>query len=183
MCLTQLPTRTQAKTMTEQHDDAAKNNLESPGQGENQLERLAARLMRDLSDDDTAPNGDHLNHIMLSEKYRGPFSHPYILKELEQVVDNGAERAFRLTEKEQDFRHEQVKELLGSEIKEREKAAFDRRLVIILVFSFLILCLAGAFAAVMTGHDTGAGLVAGAGAVVTGAALLITRPQKNKSEE
>ena len=166
--------------MTEQNDKAARDAMESVNHSDNELERLAARLLDDLSEENDGSSGGR-GPVMLSEKYRGPFTHPHILKELDQVVQNGAERAFRLTEKEQEFRHARVEEIVHSEIKNRDKEAFDRRLVIILIFAFLALCLAGAFAAVMTGHDAGAALVAGAGAVITGGALLITRSQARKS--
>jgi uncharacterized membrane protein len=164
-------------------DDKQQSAIESTSHSDNELDRLASRLLDDISGDKATESGDRIGSIMFSEKYRGPFSHPHILKELDQVVTNGAERGFRLTEKEQEFRHERVKELLGSEIKEREKEAFDRRLIIILIFAFLALCLVGAFVAVMTGHNTGAGLVAGAGAVITGGGLLIARIPAKKSKD
>jgi uncharacterized membrane protein len=164
--------------MSDQNDP---RSIESGSGDVNELDRLAARLLEGYSDDHLAENGDRLSHIMFSEKYRGPFSHPHILRELDAVVTNGAERGFRLTEKEQEFRHARDKELLDSEIKERGKEASDRRLVIILIFVFLALCLGLAFAAVMTGHNAGAGLVAGAGAVIAGGGLLIARGRTRKS--
>jgi uncharacterized membrane protein len=166
--------------MTERKDDAASDAIEYAAHAENELERLAARLLEDLSGDAAGAGGGPVP-VMLSEKYRGPFSHPHILKELDTVVENGAERAFRLTEKEQEFRHDRVKVIVDSEIRNHYREAADRRLVIILIFIFLALCLAGAFAAVMTGHNTGAGLVAGAGAVVAGGGLLITRSQARRA--
>jgi uncharacterized membrane protein len=157
--------------------------VERPGNGgaDNELERLAARLLQDISEGTDGADGNGQGPVMFSEKYRGPFTHPYILKELNEVVQNGAERAFRLTEKEQEFRHESVTKLLTAEIDDAKKTAFDRRLVIILIFVFLLLCLAGAFAAVMTGHNTGAGLVAGAGAVLSGGAYLVNRSRNKKA--
>jgi uncharacterized membrane protein len=162
--------------MTESSDEPSGGAVERQANGsDNELERLAARLLEDISEGADGANGGLRGPVMFSEKYRGPFTHPHILKELNQVVENGAERAFKVTEDEQKFRHESVRQILASEIESRNKEAFDRRLVIILIFVFLILCLVGAFVAVMTGHNVGAGLVAGAGAVISGGALLITR--------
>jgi uncharacterized membrane protein len=169
--------------MIEGSDNPDAGAVERQGHtSDNELERLAARLLEDMSDGKGEKNGDTRIPVMMSEKYRGPFTHPHILRELNEVVENGAERAFKLTENEQQFRHAATTKLLAAEIEGRHKEAFDRRLVIILIFIFLTLCLAGAFAAVMTGHNTGAGLVAGAGAVISGAALLITR-SAGKSQE
>lgn len=169
--------------MTDDKDKTTHDAMESASHADNELDRLAARLLEDLSEDKDGEGGGRYGPVMLSEKYRGPFTHPYILKELDQVVNNGAERAFSLTEKEQEFRHARVNDIVAADIRSRDKEAVDRRLVIILIFTFLALCLAGAFAAVMTGHNTGAGLVAGAGAVITGGALLIARSRAKKPGE
>ena len=77
--------------------------------------------------------------VTLSEKYNGPFPHPSVLTELNKVVENGGERAFWLTEKEQEHRHAMEEAGLKSIIKHRDKEALDRRLIIILVFVSLSL--------------------------------------------
>src|SRR4051794_32850438 len=58
---------------------------------------------------------DTLAEVLLSEKYSGIFPHPSVLRGLGQVVEHGAERAFRLTEKEQDHRHDCDRKLVDAE--------------------------------------------------------------------
>jgi uncharacterized membrane protein len=168
--------------MTEQEASSGERALERVPASENhtKLDRLAARLLDNLSADDNATGTSSDMAVMLSEKFSGPFAHPAVLAELDKVIENGAERAFGLTEKEQEHRHAMEKLEVNSVVKHRDKDAIDRRLVIILVFTFLTLCLAGAFASIMTGHAAGAGLVGGAAAIITAAALLIARYRSKK---
>jgi uncharacterized membrane protein len=168
--------------MTEQETGSSETALEASQSSDNhtKLERLVARALENYSAEDGAEASPSDAAVMLSEKYSGPFAHPAVLGELNKVVENGAERAFQLTEKEQAHRHELEKAEVDSVIRQRDKDAADRRLVIILVFAFLSLCLVGAFVSIMTAHPAGGGLVAGAGAIITGAALLTVRSKNNK---
>lgn len=68
---------------------------------------------------------------MVSEKYTGPIAHPDLLEKLNGVIEDGAERTFRLTEQEQAHRHSMEKAVLDASVKQHERDASDRRLVII----------------------------------------------------
>lgn len=150
--------------------------------GDTTLERLAARILEDMSDTDSSKEGEPRYHqpVMVSEKYTGPFAHPDLLEKLNEVVDDGAERAFRLTEREQEHRHAMERAVLDASVKQHDRDASDRRLVIVLLFVFLALSLGGAIAAIMTGHSAGGGLVAGAAAIITAGGYLISRSRRNQ---
>ncbi len=130
------------------------------------LERLVERaLANGASDPDSAESKAELVRVLLSERYSGAFPHPDVLRQFDDVIDNGAERAFALTEREQQHRHDCDNRLLGSKIALKQREAYDRRLLIILSFTFLLLSLVGSVVAIMTGHPVGAA-VGGGGALV-----------------
>lgn len=158
-------------------EPAAKNDNDTT------LERLVERAIgNQLSDgaDGVKPDSSVHNFMRFSEKFSGPFAHPDVLRQLNEVVENGAERAFNRAEKEQEHRHKMDEELLKSTISQRDKEAFDRRLIIILLFCFLTACLAGAFAAVITGHNVGGGIFAGVAALISAGGILLARSQSKK---
>lgn len=134
----------------------------------------------DLADSSEAAN---LARVLLSEKYSGAFPHPSVLRDLDIVVKDGAERAFRLTEKEQDHRHDCDKKLLDAEIKARDSEIKDRRLIIILVSIFLFLALCGSFASIMTDHPAGAGLAGGGAVILLGGLVGLFKKQQKGTED
>ncbi len=145
------------------------------------LERLVARALANYADDGSNVGPDASPSVMLSEKYSGPFAHPAVLADLDKVLENGAERGFCLTEREQSHRHEIERAEAASIIKHRESVSTDRRITIVCIFTFMLLCLTGAFIAVMTDHTAGAGLLGGGGAIVTALALFFARSRLEKA--
>src|SRR2546429_563700 len=102
---------------------------------ESSLDRLVERLresdLAHVGDPDDKPAAA-VAKFLLSEKYKGPFPHPTVLRGLNEVVQNGAERAFALTEKEQAHRHQCDLKMINAEINEMNRIATDRRLIIII---------------------------------------------------
>jgi uncharacterized membrane protein len=136
------------------------------------LELLAESAL----DDDSADNPEaELAKILLSERYSGSFAHPNVLSRLDQVIKDGAERGFRLTEREQEHRHECDRKLVDCEVDSKKREAEDRRLLIILTFVFLLLALGGAIASVLTGHPAGAGIVGGSAVIIAGLATVFLK--------
>jgi uncharacterized membrane protein len=138
------------------------------------LELLAEGVLNgdDSSGPASGPNAA-LAKILLSERYSGSFAHPDVLRRLNEVIENGAERGFRLTEREQEHRHACDVKLVDCEVDSRKREAKDRRLLIILAFVFLLLGLGGAIAAVLTNHPAGAGIVGGGAAIIAALATLL----------
>jgi uncharacterized membrane protein len=143
---------------------------------------MAQALQRNASDltgsGDNGPTGT-IADVLLSERYKGSFPHPDVLSKLAECVEDGAERAFSLTEKEQQHRHEcdrkvidaQAK-LIEAQVREIDAEREDRRLLIVLSFIFLVLAGAAAFWAVMTDHPAGAGILGTSSLVALSAALV-----------
>lgn len=138
------------------------------------LELLAEGVLDDDSNTgSTAGPNATLAKILLSERYSGSFAHPDVLRRLNEVIENGAERGFMLTEREQEHRHACDVKLVDCEVESRKREAQDRHLLIVLTFVFLLLALGGAIAAVLTGHPTGAGIVGGSAAIIAALATLL----------
>ncbi len=56
------------------------------------LERLVERaLANGASDPDSAESKAELVRVLLSERYSGAFPHPDVLRQFDDVIDNGAE--------------------------------------------------------------------------------------------
>jgi len=154
-----------------------------------ELERLARAIRRNESDlsTDGEPEGNPnipgddpaqgALDISLLERYRGTFIHPDLLGKFDECINNGAERAFAQTEREQAHRHEcdrklvdaQV-ELVKSQVRKTDAENRERLLIIILAFVFVLLSTAAAFTAVMTDHPVGVG-IAGGGALLAAIGL------------
>lgn len=129
-----------------------------------QLDRLAEVI----GAEDAATGDDPgLARILMSEKYRGSFSHPAHLREFGQIVENGAERAFSVTEREQQHRHRCDEKLVDSEVRSRDRFSGDRRLVIILCFISVMIGIIGSVVLVIAGYATAAWLVGGGTAIAT----------------
>lgn len=131
------------------------------------LERMVRHALESTANSSSgeADSGDTkeeiVRQVLMSESYQGSFAHPHILRQMDDVIPNGAERAFSMTEREQAHRHECDKRLISSEIECDRREYQDRRVVIIVASSFLILGLIAAFIAIMNGHNAGAGLAGG----------------------
>jgi uncharacterized membrane protein len=132
-----------------------------------------------LNDDSTDNPKAALAKILLSERYSGSFAHPNVLSRLNEVVENGVERGFRLTEREQEHRHECDRKLVDCEVESTKLEAKDRRLLIILTFVFLLLALGGAIASVLTGHPAGAGIVGGSAVIIAGLATVLWKRRRD----
>jgi uncharacterized membrane protein len=171
--------------MTENTPAERKREPASRNDNDSTLERLVERAVVNQFSDDVkgiGPDGG-MPHLRFAEKFSGPFAHPDVLRQLNEVVENGAERAFRRAEKEQEHRHKMDTDLLQSTIKERGKESFDRRLIIILLFALLAICIAGAIAAVITGHNIGGGIFAGVAALLSAGGIFLARSQSKKPEK
>ncbi|WP_200216798.1 DUF2335 domain-containing protein [Micromonospora coerulea] len=169
--------------MTETGNGGAGEQSHTPSS----LERLAEQVLDNPleGEGDTAVPGE-IARVLLQESYKGTFPHPDVLRRLNEVVENGAERAFGMTEIEQRHRHECDSRWLEAEIryKDAETAAIgresvDRRLIIWLVFIFLTLSLIGGFWAAMAGHSLGVGLAGGAGVLTALAGIWASRKKKD----
>jgi uncharacterized membrane protein len=143
---------------------------ETEAQGAGSLERLA-REVANLESDPKKVEA-LAQQMVLSERYSGAFPHPAMLKQFGSVVENGAERAFQLTEREQSHRHECERKLIDAEIGTIKKQDTDRRLAIILTFIFLAGAMATSAILISKGHSVGAGLVGGAGVIAAVGALI-----------
>jgi uncharacterized membrane protein len=85
-----------------------------------------------------------------------PFPDPEVLRQLDEVVSHGAERAFSLAEREQAHRLEMERMRLSAQLHPRRKNFSESYLVITLSFVFLGLALAGAIIiAAINGHGWG----------------------------
>jgi uncharacterized membrane protein len=150
------------------------------------LESLAREVANvDSEDEDGAPSAsakeDLATRILLSERYSGAFAHPSLLKQFDQVVQNGAERAFALTEREQQHRHEMESKLVNAEIDAIKAQGFDRRLAIILVFLLVLAGLVIAAVLAAIGKPVGAGVSIGFSALaVLGTIFAATRVGKGR---
>lgn len=174
--------------MTEMAEESSASSENSP----TSLERLARSVLdaRNAGSQSEGPGlaerghggAESLAEVLLSENYSGVFPHPSVLRGLDGVVDQGAERAFRLTEKEQDHRHDCDRKLVDSEIRSRDRESEDRRLLIIMAFVILILALSGAMVAIMTGHPAGAGLAGGGLVIGLGSVYGLTRKQSKGAD-
>lgn len=148
------------------------------------LERLAREVANlDGSGDPSSSDVQALaKRLVLSETYSGSFPHPAMLKQFDSVVENGAERAFQLTEREQSHRHECDRRLIDAEVAAVRSQGFDRRLVIILVFLFLFASTAASVFLITKGHSVGAGLFGGA-SLVTVIGSLFALSKGSRAEE
>jgi uncharacterized membrane protein len=144
------------------------------------LELLAEGVLKDESDPSSKAA---LAGILLSERYSGNFAHPDVLRRLDGVIKDGAERGFMLTEREQEHRHKLDEKLVDSQVDSNKREAQDRRLVIVLSFVFVFLALAGAFVAILTGHPVGAGLAGGAAVIIGGLSALVWRRLGNQRSD
>lgn len=127
------------------------------------LDRLAEIFDGDddaveLSDDKDKTKA-RIARILLSESYKGAFPHPDNLRQFNEVVENGAERAFALTEREQEHRHECDNKIIDAQIRATDSEGNDRRLVIILAFSFAFVSLIATVVLVVMGKNIGGGLL------------------------
>jgi uncharacterized membrane protein len=155
-----------------------------------ELERLAEALQVDTpprngrddvqpDDADDASSGSTIAGILLSEKYRGAFIHPDLLHQFDQCIEDGAERAFSLTEREQQHRHAldtqfaraQIN-LVSAQADKIRSENLDRRLLIVFAFIYFMLVGTGSFVAVMTDHVVGGASVLGGGALIAIAGVL-----------
>jgi uncharacterized membrane protein len=117
--------------------------------------------------------------LLMSEVYSGNFAHPSILKGLNEVVKNGAERAFSLTEKEQQHRHDCDKIALNAEVRDGKKAATDRRMVIIFLIAFVSASLSAAFTAAWVGNLPATAISGLTGVALAIAGLVKLAPRKS----
>jgi uncharacterized membrane protein len=149
------------------------------------LERLVEQALQDNSNNSASEKVDpkaEIARVLLSENYRGAFPHPAVLRQLDEVISNGAERAFSMTEREQKHRHECDKLLIDSENTARKREWEDRRIVIVITFVLLFASLGCAFYAVINGHSAGAGL-AGGGALIALIGLFALRARKKRKAD
>lgn len=155
------------------------------------LERLVGQVGQALSASGAAADGEVtaegtreeiVQQVLLSETYKGSFAHPRILRQMNEVIPNGAERAFSMTEREQAHRHDCDKRLIDSEVECNKREYQDRRLAIVGAFIFLFVGLILSFVAILLGHKVGAGLGGGA-ALVAIIGLFGIRRQVNKNKE
>src|SRR6185437_3076162 len=86
------------------------------------LELLAEGVLKEETDPSSKAA---LAGILLSERYSGNFAHPDVLRRLDGVIKDGAERGFRLTEREQEHRHKLDEKLVDSEIDSIKREAQD----------------------------------------------------------
>jgi uncharacterized membrane protein len=144
------------------------------------LERLVEQVLQENPDGtlpgDVDPKSEIVK-VLLSEKFQGAFPHPAVLQQLDEIIPNGAERAFSMTEREQAHRHECDKLLIESENTARKREWEDRRIVIIMTFILLFISLGCAFYAVINGHPVGTGL-AGGGALIALIGIFALRARK-----
>jgi uncharacterized membrane protein len=150
------------------------------------LEKLA-REIADLDEVDSASDVKTTTlaqRLILSEQYSGSFPHPALLKQFDEVVDNGAERAFQLTEREQKHRHDCDLKLVDAEVTAIRGLGIDRRLVIILAFLFLFTSMTFSAVLVSKGHSAGAGIFGGISVLTTiGAIFAATRAGKRDDKK
>lgn len=142
------------------------------------LDRLVQAL--DSAGEDVDPKSA-IAKVLLSENYRGAFPHPAVLHQLNDVIPDGAERAFSMTEREQAHRHECDKLLIESENAARKREWEDRRIVIVMTFVLLFVSLGCGFYAVINGHPLGTGL-AGGGALIALIGIFTLRARKNRTK-
>lgn len=129
------------------------------------LERLA-EVMHDVEDGEPVTGERLAARVLMSERYSGAFPHPQFLRGYGEVVENGAERAFALTEKEQEHRHECDAKLVDSEVSARNSASVDRRILIIGCLIIVLLTLIGAVALALNDKNVPGGLLGGAGILI-----------------
>jgi len=149
---------------------------DSEGVAASALDRLVQAL--DSASEDVDPKA--IARVLLSESYRGAFPHPAVLNQLNNVIPDGAERAFSMTEREQAHRHECDKLIIESENAARKREWEDRRIVIVMTFVLLFISLGCAFYAVINGHPVGTGL-AGGGALIALIGIFALRARRNRS--
>lgn len=155
----------------------------SPDNSPASLERLVEEaLSPDVSDKDDS-EADIVRRVLLSESYRGQFAHPNILRQLDDIIEGGAERAFSMSEREQLHRHSCDKQLIGAETTALARESSDRRLVIILTFGFLFLSLILSFIAVLTKHGAVGVALGGAGVLVAVIGIFKLRPRGSSAED
>jgi uncharacterized membrane protein len=149
------------------------------GEGDSALDRLAAVI-----DGEEAPVDDATTavaRVLLSEQYRGPFPHPSNLREFDDIVSNGAERAFALTEKEQNHRHAADDRLMDLEFECRRAENYDRRLLIWLSFLLAVLGIMGVVVLLAMGQPVGGGILGGAAILAgLGGALFAQRRSRQR---
>jgi uncharacterized membrane protein len=160
-----------------------------------ELERLAEALQVTQNGQNGSPpesSDSTMASILLSEKYRGAFIHPDLLEQFGRCIKDGAERAFSLTEREQEHRHRlddkfahAQTSLVEAQVEKLTSENKDRRLLIILAFIYFVFIGAGGFAAIMTNHAVGGASVLGGGGLVAISGILLAflrrgQPSKEK---
>jgi uncharacterized membrane protein len=152
------------------------------------LDRLVeeARHRREIRHDgseDTPPQAEAVVARMLrSEAYSGAFAHPSILASLNEVVHDGAERAFAMTEREQQHRHDCDNRALDAEIDDAKKSATDRRIVIFFLMFFVTAAVASSFLAALFERYAAAGVSGAVGVAIAIAGLVKLAPTKNNKD-
>jgi uncharacterized membrane protein len=121
--------------------------------------------------------------LLLSEAYTGSFAHPSILKDLNEVVNDGAERAFALTEREQQHRHECDKLALRAEIRDVDRGSTDRRIVIVFLICFVSAAVSASFFAAFTGHIAASSVAGLFGVAIAVGGLVKLAPSRLKKED
>lgn len=161
-----------------------------------ELERLAEALLvnglppNERDDPHLDTPGSTMASILRSEKYRGAFIHPDLLKQFDQYIKNGAERAFSLTEREQEHRHavdvqflHAQTSLVAAQVEKIKSENQDRRLVIIFSFIFFMAVGVGGFVAIMTDHALGGASVLGGGGLVAIAGILVALARRGQQSK
>ena len=151
---------------------------ESTGAGTRDKSTLE-RMIQAAIEDPTGADGNDIRKvasIFLSEAYSGPFQHPDFLRRFDEVVENGAERAFSLSEREQKHRHDndtkiidaQVAQInaqisqINAQVRQSDASIIDRRVIIwggfILAFvslvAFIVLAVLGKTFLALAGGST-----------------------------
>lgn len=156
----------------------SEESIETDEQQQSELLRMAAEVLDDdRVDDATAPEQviNRMARVFLHEQYKGAFPHPSFLRGYSEIVENGAERAFVLTEEEQKHRHECEHKIISSRIVAQEKFDADRRLVIIFAFIAVMVLVLGALILAILGKTIGAGILGAASLLAAAGALLVKR--------
>jgi uncharacterized membrane protein len=153
-----------------QPDDVADSSAEDSS---SELDRIAAEfLQQDAAESDSTHDSSTVSSLVagvLMERYKGVFPHPDSLKKFDEVVANGAERAFSLTELEQKHRHSCDNKLIDAQIASQRALDMDRR-IFICIASLVVLSLVITTVVLAA---TGASIAAGAfglGSIITGTA-------------
>jgi uncharacterized membrane protein len=150
------------------------------------LERLVAQVLdHEVTEDDVGSDASTavksiVARVLLHEQYKGVFPHPANLREFDEVVSNGAERAFALTELEQQHRHKCDDKLIDSQIDAQHSFDSDRRMLIILGFVVVLLLVAGAIILAAIGKNLGAGVLGGVSILTAAGGALLFKARSTR---